>query len=279
MVLISHAVGAKLRCPPGVHYCVGRTMFETDSVPASWVSQCNAMDEVWVPSVFNLVTFARAGVHPRKLRVVQEGVSPLVLAYQPSRLNFSGCAPGDVIFLSIFEWSARKGGDLLLRAFAESFTSRDAACLVVKAHIISANVAGAGGGTSVAALVRRFQARLERPDPPRFHFLFGHQTEEGLLDMHASADVFVLPSRGEGWGRPYADAMGMGVPVIATCAAALPFPLPPFFFFFFCCVKARGQFLRPRRRDVRRRSFPSRCPLCLSGPPSPTTRRIAPVGC
>ena len=32
---------------------VGRTMFESDRIPDGWASQCNAMDEVWVPSEFN----------------------------------------------------------------------------------------------------------------------------------------------------------------------------------------------------------------------------------
>lgn len=29
-------------------------------------------------------------------------------------------------------------------------------------------------------------------------------------------DCFVIPSRGEGWGRPHIEAMSMGLPVIAT---------------------------------------------------------------
>jgi glycosyltransferase involved in cell wall biosynthesis len=37
-----------------------------------------------------------------------------------------------------------------------------------------------------------------------------------LPSLYASADAFVLPSRGEGWGRPHAEAMSMGLPVIAT---------------------------------------------------------------
>lgn len=37
-----------------------------------------------------------------------------------------------------------------------------------------------------------------------------------LPRLYASADAFVLPSRGEGWGRPHVEAMAMGLPIIAT---------------------------------------------------------------
>ena len=37
-----------------------------------------------------------------------------------------------------------------------------------------------------------------------------------LPGVYAAADCFVLPSRGEGWGRPHVEAMAMGLPVIAT---------------------------------------------------------------
>ena len=44
--------------------------------------------------------------------------------------------------------------------------------------------------------------------------------------LFASADAFVLPSRGEGWGRPVHEAMLMELPVVTTTGSALEFLLP-----------------------------------------------------
>ena len=37
-----------------------------------------------------------------------------------------------------------------------------------------------------------------------------------LPSLYLAVDAFVLPSRGEGWGRPVMEAMAMGLPSIAT---------------------------------------------------------------
>jgi len=49
-------------------------MFETNLLPPGWADKCNMMDEVWVPSKFNVETFVDAGVDRKKLFVVPEGV-------------------------------------------------------------------------------------------------------------------------------------------------------------------------------------------------------------
>ena len=42
------------------------------------------------------------------------------------------------------------------------------------------------------------------------------QGDDEFPSFYASGDAFVLPSRGEGWGRPHVEAMSMSLPVIAT---------------------------------------------------------------
>src|SRR5258708_32547146 len=37
-----------------------------------------------------------------------------------------------------------------------------------------------------------------------------------MPSLYRGADCYVMPTRGEGWGRPFMEAMAMGLPVIGT---------------------------------------------------------------
>ncbi|MDA8400467.1 MAG: glycosyltransferase [Actinomycetota bacterium] len=203
-------MSARFTTPP-VAYRIARTMFETDRLEPSWTSTLAAFDEVWVPSHFNLETFARAGVSV-PLVVVPDGVdaevfSPLVEPYVLPGLR-------DVVFLSVFEWHKRKGWDLLLRAWAQAFEANDPVTLVLRT---GPPIGQRMTGQDVADQLERFITEaLHRSRDSLAPILLLTEPVERPERLYAMANAFVLPSRGEGWGLPYIEAMSTGLPTIGT---------------------------------------------------------------
>lgn len=189
---------------------VGATCFETELVPPSWVAPCNRVREVWVPSGFNARTFADAGVDPERIHVVPYPVDTARL--RPAARERDPGAP--LTFLSVFEWTWRKGWDVLLRAWAEEFAPRDPVRLV----IVTYRGAGASGGGSVEeqALARLAALGAGPGDVADIELMLDPVPHEAMPGLYASADAFVLPTRGEGAGMPMLEAAACGVPVIAT---------------------------------------------------------------
>jgi glycosyltransferase involved in cell wall biosynthesis len=69
--------------------------------------------------------------------------------------------------------------------------------------------------------IRCRQRAAELGVADRLHFL-GHVSDEELRDAYRSADVFVMPSRHEGFCIPVLEAMASGLPVLAARSGALP---------------------------------------------------------
>ncbi|SHF57900.1 Glycosyltransferase involved in cell wall bisynthesis [Desulfacinum infernum DSM 9756] len=196
-------------------YNIGRTVFETDRIPPPWVEACNRMDEIWVPTAFNVETFRRSGVRV-PVHVVPQGIDSEF--FRPGLRPLSIPGRRGFAFLSVFEWTHRKGWDLLLKAWAEAFSPNEDVCLILRTYPINALDSG-----NVEQIIQGWIDRFLRRDlgkSPRDVapiIVLGTQIPAHAMPrLYASADAFVLPSRGEGWGRPYMEAMACGLPVIGT---------------------------------------------------------------
>jgi GT2 family glycosyltransferase/glycosyltransferase involved in cell wall biosynthesis len=188
---------------------VGATCFETEGLPAGWVEASEHVLEVWVPSGFNRRTFTEAGMDPSRVHVVPYPVDTALLTPR------SGPRPGGpVTFLSVFEWTWRKGWDVLLQAWAEEFAAGDPVRLVVLTY----RGAGASGEGDVMEQAVAHLATLGQ-DPERIadvDIQLEPVPHSAMPALYRSADAFVLPTRGEGAGMPVLEAAASGLPVIAT---------------------------------------------------------------
>ena len=183
-------------------YKIGFTMLETDRIPGEWVRQANQMDEVWVPSNFNAQTFQASGVS-RPIHVIPLGVDPNYFNPKIARYPLSGV----YTFLSVFEWGERKMPEILLKAFSDEFRTDEQVVLICKTVNGDPRVKVHG---QIAALNL---GRMEE----RIHLSLNQFIPTAQLGaLYCSADCFILPTRGEGWGMPVIEAMACGLPVIAT---------------------------------------------------------------
>ncbi|HQF56728.1 MAG TPA: glycosyltransferase, partial [Fibrobacteria bacterium] len=206
----AHAMGRL----PGAGHHVGRTTFETDGLPSEWVARCNAMDEIWVPCAFNRETFAKAGV-TKPILVVPEGVDTSKFRPGLAPLDLPGPRKA-VTYLAVFEWTHRKAPDLLIQAWATAFTSADDVRLVLRTYPPNQIE-----GDPIAWVESRIDEELarvgkRRADCAPISAIARQVPDADMPGLYAAADVYLAPSRGEGWGRPHMEAMSCGLPVVAT---------------------------------------------------------------
>jgi len=115
-------------------------------------------------------------------------------------------------FLSIFKWEPRKGWDILLRAYLTAFTPVDDVCLVIHTEPYHSNTPIADEIDRVAAEVLAESSNVEADTAtasqrarPCIEVLTEHIPLRNMPALYAGAHCFVLPSRGEGWGRPHVE--------------------------------------------------------------------------
>jgi len=207
------------------HYIISRSMYEADTIKRSEVERCNSdkINEVWVPTEFNVDTFTSAGVQPSKLFQVGEGIdmygtwSPeaakSIEADVMAKLGINGTKAGWNL-MSLFKFERRKNWKGLLRAYLTEFNKKDDICFYLKTH--------EGWEGNPEKWIKQYLRELisekviNAKQLPCIFLVDSMIDAELLPKFFGEMDAFVLPSHAEGWGLPVLEAMAMELPVAVT---------------------------------------------------------------
>jgi len=184
---------------------IGYTIFETDRIPGEWVKLCNELDEVWVPSKFNLETFSSSGVEKEKIKVLPYGIDTDFFRPADDILNIEGKRGFSFLYVFAFDW--RKGFDLLLDAYNEEFSGSDDVTLILK---VFKPDYFSGQGNIKDLILGSLSAT--KSNPPHVVIIDEHLGIEGMKKLYNSCDLYISTDRANGWGMPCMEAMSMGKP-------------------------------------------------------------------
>ena len=146
------------------------------------------------------------GVSPGRVSVVEPGTDR-----GEARPHRTGDAT--VVLLAVGAVVSRKGYDVLIAALASL-------------KHLPWRLVIAGDRTRDPETVRQLDAAIAKSGLCDRLQLAGAVSSEELSRFYGEADLFVLPSRFEGYGMAYAEALAHGLPVVATTAGAIPDTVP-----------------------------------------------------
>ena len=208
-IFFQHLTPENFFIDPRAKYHICYTPFETNGAPISWLLGLKAMDEILVPSTENKKAYVNMGMDEKKISVIPHGVdiekyNPNIkpLSYDRAAFNFG----------SVFDWTERKNPVALIRAYYNAFNKGEDVTLTLRVFWkfpIEETL------NYVRHEIHKIKEGYEgRKDFPRIILWTEMLPDKALPNLYKSFDCFVLPSRGEGFGLPFIEAMACGVPAI-----------------------------------------------------------------
>lgn len=181
------------------------TVWETSRIPRRWVGPLNKADAVLVPTRHNKRAMLDSGVKS-PIYIVPHGVNARYFSPRGKRRS-------PFTFVSVFGFQHRKNPEALLRAYWEEFSPADRVRLIIKTN----GYARHENRKWIESRIKAYKARLAlSKNTAPVKLLTGRLSRQAVRRLYAKGHVFVLPTRGEGVGLPFLEAMASGIPVIAT---------------------------------------------------------------
>lgn len=181
------------------------SMFERRHVASSTAKLLSELTGVWVPCTANRDALHKAGCSSAVWIPVPFFAEDPLLTLDPPRSAKR--------FYWIGAWEPRKAPEMLMRAFFEAFQPKDAAHLTLKTHLMAQGWPSAEDVASILLPLNGWTLSNWRSGITVEKRLFSGRQ---MIKLHASNDVYVSASRGEGVDMPAFSAKLAGRRVITT---------------------------------------------------------------
>ncbi|WP_010306429.1 glycosyltransferase family 4 protein [Synechococcus sp. CB0101] len=189
---------------------IGYWAWELEAFPEGWESFLSSYDEIWCPSPFTAQALAQRSPIP-VVSVPHYPDWPRLQVLQDRRRDRRPQAGRAFRFLCLFDfWSTteRKNPDGVIEAFWKAFPPGSSHLPPVELLIKTSSA------EQFPAACNQLMAKTA--DDPRIHWQHQLLSSDDLDELLLSADVLVSLHRSEGFGLVLADAMAIGLPVMAT---------------------------------------------------------------
>ena len=175
-------------------------VFESTRVPDILFNCLHYSDMIWVPSAWGKQVLIDNGYSASKIEVVSEGVD--TLGFHP----YYTPPPEPMQFLSVGKFETRKSFHETLQAWKQAFGNDPDVRLVLKTHVFS----------DEPAKLDEVKGLLDNLGLSNVVAYWGPRSPVEIKTLYRQSHVFVLPSKGEGWGLPLIEAAASGLPIVTT---------------------------------------------------------------
>ena len=157
-------------------------------------------NHLWVPSEWGRKIAIENGIDLNQIEVVPEGVdNNLFHPYlKPQHNKFR--------FLLIGKYEQRKSMNESIDAFARVFGNNPNVELIIKSDFFK----------DPTEKKIELDNKITSTGANNIQLVWGYQTINQIADLYRSCNIFLFPTKAEGWGLPLIEAAACGLPLITT---------------------------------------------------------------